>query len=74
MSKGATMTRGGRRPGAGRPKKGPEDVASVYVPIHMTEAERELCQEAADAAKADAVSSWGKTVLLAAARKKLGRK
>jgi len=64
------MPRGGRRPGAGRPKKDPEDVASVYVPIHMTPTERELCQEAADASSAESVSSWAKEILLRRAGKK----
>jgi len=66
---GETMTRGGKRPGAGRPKKDPEDVASVYVPIHMTPAQREICQEAADAEKLD-LSAWGRKHLL----KKAGTK
>lgn len=67
-TKGRRMPRGGKREGAGRPKKSPEDVASVYIPIHMTRMERELCQEAADSERLP-LSGWGRKHLLRRARK-----
>ncbi len=56
-------TRGGARKGAGRPPMNPKDVASEYVPIHMTGKERELCEKAADGSKLS-VSAWGRKHLV----------
>lgn len=73
MTMMSTMGRGGKRPGAGRPKKDPEDVRSHQVGLRFSPREESRYQDAAGASGKDLLD-WIHEVLAIAAAKVLGRK
>jgi len=60
------MPRGGKRPGAGRPRRNPKGVADVTLSMRFTSGEFSSLEKAAGQ---ESVSDWGRKTLLDAAKK-----
>ena len=69
----STMGRGGKRPGAGRPKLDPEDRLDAVLPVNISKAQRARYQDAAGLEGLDLLD-WARRHLDAAAAKALDRR